>query len=160
MRAGDDKYRAPEVNEDSFQPHPKNDVFSLGMTLLEMAGDFYLPNGGIQWMLLRKNKFPSSQLKESTYSWNIFSLWLIICGLHALFFAAVSDELIQILHHMLRKELDERPLAGELLCVDEIKMKMVERQKVSHDFVVQKLSHIVYLQENSHCTVAHFEYKT
>lgn len=63
IRAGDDKYRAPEVNEDAFQPDPKNDIFSLGMTLLEMAGDFYLPNGGAQWMKLRRNNFPSSQLK-------------------------------------------------------------------------------------------------
>ena len=77
VRAGDDKYRAPEVNEDSFQPDPKNDVFSLGMTLLEMAGDFYLPNGGLQWLQLRKNNFPSSQLKESTYV--VFYIVSIAC---------------------------------------------------------------------------------
>ncbi len=67
IRAGDDKYRAPEVKEDAFQPDPKNDIFSLGMTLLEMAGDFYLPNGGVQWIQLRRNNFPLSQLKGGLY---------------------------------------------------------------------------------------------
>lgn len=42
------------------------------MTLLEMAGDFYLPNGGPLWMRLRRNNFPSSQLKGSKLRLNFY----------------------------------------------------------------------------------------
>lgn len=129
IRAGDDKYRAPEVNEDAFQPDPKNDIFSLGMTLLEMAGDFYLPNGGAQWMKLRRNNFPSSQLKGH-----------------------VSDALINVLHLMLRRDLDERPSAEELLCVEDVKVRRIERhEKLQNEsYVVHKLTehNALKLREN------------
>ncbi|XP_065215514.1 membrane-associated tyrosine- and threonine-specific cdc2-inhibitory kinase-like [Planococcus citri] len=107
IRAGDDKYRAPEVKEDSFQPHPKNDIFSLGMTLLEMAGDFYLPNGGAQWKQLRRNSFPSSQLKGH-----------------------VSDTLINVLHLMLRKDIQDRPSAEELLNHEDVYDRKMQRLQI------------------------------
>ncbi|XKL65811.1 hypothetical protein PGB90_009231 [Kerria lacca] len=129
IRAGDDKYRAPEVKEDAFQPDPKNDIFSLGMTLLEMAGDFYLPNGGLQWMQLRKNNFPLSQLKGK-----------------------VSDSLINLLHVMLKKDMNERPSAEEILHIDDIKLKCIERHEILEPelYVVRKLSehNALKLKEN------------
>ena len=45
-------------------------------------------------------------------------------------FADVSDSLINILHLMLKRDLNERPSAEELLNLDEVKMKRIERHKV------------------------------
>jgi serine/threonine protein kinase len=49
---GDPKYMSPELMKN--QLGRPADVFSLGIMLLEMCGDFDLPNNGYLWHQLRK----------------------------------------------------------------------------------------------------------
>ena len=46
--------------------------------------------------------------------------------------------MIDVLHLMLRKELDERPSANELLRVDEVKMKMLDRYEVPESLAIDE----------------------
>ncbi|KAK4326865.1 hypothetical protein Pmani_002635 [Petrolisthes manimaculis] len=53
---GDPKYLAPEVMELQFGPPA--DLFSLGMTILELATDLDLPRQGEAWQMLRQGTLP------------------------------------------------------------------------------------------------------
>lgn len=53
---GDPKYLAPEVME--LQYGPPADLFSLGMTILELATDLDLPKQGDAWQMLRQGTLP------------------------------------------------------------------------------------------------------
>lgn len=53
---GDSKYLAPEVLSGSFSK--KADIFSLGVTLLELACDLDLPANGTLWHELRQGALP------------------------------------------------------------------------------------------------------
>lgn len=55
---GDSKYLAPEVLSGKFSM--KADIFSLGITLLELACDLDLPANGKLWHELRQGSLPSS----------------------------------------------------------------------------------------------------
>ncbi|KAG0719305.1 Membrane-associated tyrosine- and threonine-specific cdc2-inhibitory kinase [Chionoecetes opilio] len=53
---GDPKYLAPELMNLEFGPPA--DLFSLGMTVLELATDLDLPKHGDAWQMLRQGKLP------------------------------------------------------------------------------------------------------
>jgi membrane-associated tyrosine/threonine-specific cdc2-inhibitory kinase len=53
---GDSKYLAPEVLGGIFSK--KADIFSLGITLLELACDLDLPANGTLWHELRHGSLP------------------------------------------------------------------------------------------------------
>lgn len=53
---GDPKYLAPELM--NLQFGPPADIFSLGMTILELATDLDLPKQGETWQLLRQGNLP------------------------------------------------------------------------------------------------------
>ncbi|KAG7155068.1 membrane-associated tyrosine and threonine-specific cdc2-inhibitory kinase-like 2 [Homarus americanus] len=53
---GDPKYLAPEVMKLQFGPPA--DIFSLGMTILELATDLDLPKQGDSWQKLRRGTLP------------------------------------------------------------------------------------------------------
>lgn len=53
---GDPKYLAPEVMKLEFGPPA--DLFSLGMTILELATDLDLPKHGEAWQMLRQGMLP------------------------------------------------------------------------------------------------------
>ena len=55
---GDSKYLAPEVLSGYFSK--KADIFSLGITLLELACDLDLPANGTLWHELRQGPLPPS----------------------------------------------------------------------------------------------------
>lgn len=55
---GDPKYMAPECMKSQFGPPA--DMFSLGITLLELALDLDLPTQGIMWHNLRSGLLPST----------------------------------------------------------------------------------------------------
>lgn len=55
---GDPKYLAPECLLNVYTPAA--DVFSLGMLMLEIATDLYLPPSGPQWHHLRNGDLPAS----------------------------------------------------------------------------------------------------
>ena len=57
---GDPKYLAPELMAGKFGAPA--DVFSLGITLLELASDLDLPRGGDLWHALRSGCLPEEFL--------------------------------------------------------------------------------------------------
>lgn len=63
---GDPKYLSPELLDGKFGKHA--DIFSLGMTMLELAGDLDLPRGGEGWHMLRKGQLPEEFLKTRSTS--------------------------------------------------------------------------------------------
>lgn len=58
VQEGDPKYLAPEVLHSSNNITCAADVFSLGMTILELATDLDLPRGGEPWHKLRNGQIP------------------------------------------------------------------------------------------------------
>lgn len=61
---GDPKYLAPELMDGKFGKPA--DVFSLGITLLELASDLDLPRGGEGWHKLREGEIPEEFLQGRT----------------------------------------------------------------------------------------------
>lgn len=62
---GDPKYLAPEIM--NLQFGPPADLFSLGMTVLELATDLDLPKHGEMWQLLRQGNLPSAASGKNFY---------------------------------------------------------------------------------------------
>lgn len=53
---GDSRYVAPEIMKGLFMK--SNDIFSLGITIFELASNLDLPPNGVLWQNLRNNVFP------------------------------------------------------------------------------------------------------
>ncbi|XP_052233835.1 membrane-associated tyrosine- and threonine-specific cdc2-inhibitory kinase-like isoform X2 [Dreissena polymorpha] len=62
---GDPKYLAPELMDGRFGKPA--DIFSLGMTLLELASDLDLPRGGDGWHILRRGHLPDEFLRDKSF---------------------------------------------------------------------------------------------
>jgi membrane-associated tyrosine/threonine-specific cdc2-inhibitory kinase len=60
---GDSRYLAPEVMQGVAST--KADVFSLGLTILEISCNVDLPKGGNLWHQLRNGELPSFQAEPS-----------------------------------------------------------------------------------------------
>jgi membrane-associated tyrosine/threonine-specific cdc2-inhibitory kinase len=74
MKEGDAKYVAPELIMGGIKQFTqKADIFSLGISVLEMAGNLDLPTCGPVWVALRENKFPFAQTKRKCLSAVSFS---------------------------------------------------------------------------------------
>ncbi len=58
---GDSRYVAPELMNERFCK--ANDVFSLGIAMLELACNLQLPANGILWQQLRNGIFPEDIMK-------------------------------------------------------------------------------------------------
>lgn len=63
---GDAKYLAKEVLDGIYTP--ACDIYGLGITLLELAGNFDLPGDGPLWLQLRNNILPKA-FYQSKYLW-------------------------------------------------------------------------------------------
>ncbi|CAD5122702.1 unnamed protein product [Dimorphilus gyrociliatus] len=100
---GDCRYLAPEVMKGVF--NTPADVFSLGMTILELAGDLDLPNGGEVWHELRSGKIPSR------------------------FIEAYSQEFRSIIELMLDPNPNSRWTAEKLLAHPFLNKMAIDRQK-------------------------------
>ena len=59
---GDPKYLAPEILNQRFGPPA--DIFSLGMTILELATDLDLPKQGDTWQKLRQGVLPPAASRK------------------------------------------------------------------------------------------------
>ncbi|XP_041365931.1 membrane-associated tyrosine- and threonine-specific cdc2-inhibitory kinase-like isoform X2 [Gigantopelta aegis] len=62
---GDPKYLAPELMQGKFGKPA--DIFSLGMTILELASDLDLPRGGEGWHILRRGQIPEEFLRKKSF---------------------------------------------------------------------------------------------
>ncbi|XP_022238846.1 membrane-associated tyrosine- and threonine-specific cdc2-inhibitory kinase-like isoform X2 [Limulus polyphemus] len=99
---GDPMYLAPELLEGKFTKAA--DIFSLGITILELASDLDLPRGGDGWHLLREGRIPLEFLTE------------------------LSPELKQIIQLMMLPDHRERPSAAELLNLSAVKRILKKRR--------------------------------
>ncbi|ELU06630.1 hypothetical protein CAPTEDRAFT_74696, partial [Capitella teleta] len=86
---GDPKYLAPELMLGKFGKQA--DVFSLGITILEMASDLDLPRGGDLWHQLRSGKLPEE------------------------FLMGISEEMKTIIRLMMEPDPEKRPTVSEIL---------------------------------------------
>uniref|UniRef100_A0A0N4ZUP6 non-specific serine/threonine protein kinase n=1 Tax=Parastrongyloides trichosuri TaxID=131310 RepID=A0A0N4ZUP6_PARTI len=86
---GDSKYLALEILNE--KPTSAADIFSLGITILELATDAYLPSDGYDWNILRSGVIPD------IYKQNL------------------SENMNMIITQMIQPEKEKRPTARELL---------------------------------------------
>uniref|UniRef100_UPI003AB0BAC9 membrane-associated tyrosine- and threonine-specific cdc2-inhibitory kinase n=1 Tax=Centroberyx gerrardi TaxID=166262 RepID=UPI003AB0BAC9 len=95
LQEGDPRYMAPELLRGQYGPAA--DVFSLGVSILELACNIEVPNGGEGWQQLRQGCLPSE------------------------FTNALSTELQTVLRMMLAPEPSERATVTELLCLPSVR---------------------------------------
>lgn len=106
---GDSKYLASEVLEGIYTT--SCDVFSLGVTLLELATDLVLPPNGTLWHELRNGVFPP------------------------IFFQRVGKEMVTIIQHMMLHEYQLRPSVETLLslnCIDRILQERKVKPRINY----------------------------
>lgn len=97
VQEGDPKYLAPEVLHSSSNISCAADIFSLGMTILELATDLDLPRGGEPWHQLRNGQIPSHLV------------------------SSLSKELVEIIMKMIEPDHLKRAKVEELLNMPKIK---------------------------------------
>lgn len=102
VQEGDPRYMAPELLRG--EVGPAADIFSLGVSILELACNIEIPNGGEGWQQLRKGCLPSE------------------------FISGLSTELQSVLQMMLTPEPLERPTASELLAVPSVRKHRWKRR--------------------------------
>ncbi|KRX91600.1 Membrane-associated tyrosine- and threonine-specific cdc2-inhibitory kinase, partial [Trichinella pseudospiralis] len=95
---GDSKYLALEALHGIIGPF--NDIFSLGITILELASDLDVPTNGEVWHYLRTGQLPEGLLRR------------------------VSPELREVIRSMMHPEHKKRPAAAELLEIPAVKSLM------------------------------------
>lgn len=86
---GDPKYLAPELMVGQFGKPA--DIFSLGITILELASDLDLPRGGDLWHQLRSGVLPEE------------------------FLSGISNELKEIIRWMMEPDPSKRPTVDQVL---------------------------------------------
>ena len=104
---GDPKYLAKELMQEIFTQAA--DIFSLGITTLELACDLDLPRGGDNWHKLRNGQIPEYSFKH------------------------ISQELRSVIKDMMHPEYKQRPTASQLLkrpYIHKIRRKRVWRRKL------------------------------
>lgn len=99
---GDPRYMAPELLRGEYGPAA--DVFSLGVSILELACNIEVPNGGEGWQQLRQGCLPSE------------------------FTSSLSAELQTVLQMMLAPEPSERPTVSELLALPSVRKHRWKRR--------------------------------
>ncbi|KAM8837012.1 membrane-associated tyrosine- and threonine-specific cdc2-inhibitory kinase isoform 1-T4 [Spinachia spinachia] len=95
VQEGDPRYMAPELLRGKYGPAA--DVFSLGVSILELACNMEVPNGGDGWQQLRQGCLPSE------------------------FTGGLSTELQSVLRMMLAPDPSERPTVSELLALPSVR---------------------------------------
>lgn len=112
VQEGDPKYLAPEVLEGSNNITTAVDIFSLGMSILELATDLDLPRGGEPWHKLRNGQIPHDLT------------------------ASLSPQLVQIIHAMIDSNHKRRASADVLLADVHDKRRMAMQKKPpKHEFL-------------------------
>ncbi|XP_057682847.1 membrane-associated tyrosine- and threonine-specific cdc2-inhibitory kinase isoform X1 [Corythoichthys intestinalis] len=98
---GDPRYMAPELFRGEYGPTA--DVFSLGVSILELACNIEVPNGGEGWQQLRHGRLPE-----------------VAKGL--------SADLQKVLQMMLTPEPRKRPTVPELLALPSVRKRRWKRR--------------------------------
>lgn len=100
---GDPKYLAPELMQGAFAKAA--DIFSLGITILELACFIELPRGGDLWQELRDGKLPAE------------------------FTRGLSPSLLNLIEKMMSRDAKERPTVDEVLDNSDVK-KVVKKRNM------------------------------
>ncbi|XP_061160389.1 membrane-associated tyrosine- and threonine-specific cdc2-inhibitory kinase [Syngnathus typhle] len=100
-RGGDPRYMAPELLRGEYGPAA--DVFSLGVSILELACNIEVPNGGEGWQQLRQGCLPE-----------------VATGL--------SSDLRKVLQMMLCPEPSDRPTVRQLLALPAVRKRRWKRR--------------------------------
>ncbi|KAK7098663.1 membrane-associated tyrosine- and threonine-specific cdc2-inhibitory kinase-like [Littorina saxatilis] len=98
---GDAKYLAPELMKGHFGKPA--DVFSLGLTIMELAGDLDLPRGGEGWHRLRESQLPVE------------------------FISTRSTTLKSVISQMLEPDYTKRPTIDQLLAMSSMRKYLKSR---------------------------------
>lgn len=77
VQEGDPKYLAPEILQNCMNITCAADIFSLGMTILELATDLDLPRSGELWHQLRSGQIPSNLIRSLSLDLVAFIMKLI-----------------------------------------------------------------------------------
>lgn len=101
LQEGDPRYMAPELLRGEYGPAA--DVFSLGVSILELACNMEVPKGGEGWQQLRKGHLPSE------------------------FTSCLSVELQVVLKMMLAPEPGDRPSVPQLLSLPSVRRRRWRR---------------------------------
>ncbi|XP_055006095.1 membrane-associated tyrosine- and threonine-specific cdc2-inhibitory kinase isoform X2 [Boleophthalmus pectinirostris] len=102
MQEGDPRYMAPELLQGEYGPAA--DVFSLGVSILELACNLEVPNGGEGWQQLRQGCLPAE------------------------FTSGLSPEFQTVLKLMLTPEPSKRPTVSELLSLPCVRKRRWKRR--------------------------------
>ncbi|KAL7034499.1 hypothetical protein ACKWTF_007991 [Chironomus riparius] len=102
---GDSRYIAPELLEGNYSF--ANDIFSLGITLLELASNVELPANGKLWQSLRTGIIPQEIFNEMK---------------------SLSPELLSIIKSMLEPDPQKRPTVNTLLNMAYLKHLYLKRK--------------------------------
>ncbi|XP_076007758.1 membrane-associated tyrosine- and threonine-specific cdc2-inhibitory kinase [Genypterus blacodes] len=102
QQEGDARYMAPELLQGVYGPAA--DVFSLGVSILELACNIEVPNGGEGWQQLRQGSLPSE------------------------FTSALSVELQTVLRMMLAPEPTHRASVSQLLALPSVRKQRWKRR--------------------------------
>lgn len=102
---GDSRYIAPELMEGNYCL--SNDIFSLGITLLELASNVELPANGGLWQSLRTGLVPHEILNEMK---------------------SLSPALLSIIISMLEPNPQKRPTVNSLLNTPKLKHLLIQRK--------------------------------
>ncbi|XP_066934974.1 membrane-associated tyrosine- and threonine-specific cdc2-inhibitory kinase-like isoform X2 [Clytia hemisphaerica] len=102
---GDSKYIAPELLEGTFSKAA--DIFSLGITVLELACSLELPNGGPLWQRLRQKQLPNK------------------------FTTGLSDDLILLISSMMDPNPSNRPTVDQILRMPCVRQVNTRRPPIS-----------------------------
>lgn len=126
---GDPRYLAAELMEGKFSKAA--DVFSLGITILELACDLDLPTGGPLWHQLREGSFPQR----------------LISGL--------SPELAQVIRLMMEPDPNKRLTVDQILRMEAISQILNQRKRSLH--VKTLLSYFVLLFKGFLCCLCYLK---
>jgi len=102
---GDSKYLAPELMEGKFTKAA--DIFSLGITLLELSCSLELPLNGPLWHQLRQNQLPLE------------------------FIQGLSDDLIVLITSMMQADSDQRPTVEQIMNMPSVVQARNKRKNIS-----------------------------
>lgn len=105
---GDSRYLAPELMQGNYSL--ANDIFSLGITLLELASGLELPTNGELWQELRSLVLPEAAM------------------------STLSDELQRTIRSMMEPDPARRPTVHQLLQSPKLRA-LQKKRKVTKAFV-------------------------
>jgi serine/threonine protein kinase len=108
VQEGDPKYLAPEILKSSNNITCAADIFSLGMSILELATDLDLPRGGDTWHQLRNGQIPTHLV------------------------SSLSTDLVEIIMKMIEPDHLKRANADQLLDMPRIRILMGKSPLKAH----------------------------